>query len=147
MPNFRLSDGFCRNLVRRPSRSPFVARLVSYMPLARNKLALCCRPSSSLHSLCLFFASLLAAIGSLHNASTHAALSCSHHGLLSDHSLVRAPTLRPPSSRNGFLDDALDNVKSGLAKMSQTATVQHVLVPSRTTALKLQRECRPSVLK
>ena len=58
---------------------------------------------------------------------------------------VRAPTLRPPSSRNGFLDDALDNVKSGLAKMSQTATVQHVLVPSRTTALKLQRECWPSV--
>ena len=53
---------------------------------------------------------------------------------------VRAPTVRPPSSRNGFLDDALDNVKSGLAKMSQTATVQHVLVPSRTTALKLQRE-------
>ena len=39
---------------------------------------------------------------------------------------LRAPTLRPPSSRNGFLDDALDNVKSGLAKMSQTATVQHV---------------------
>ena len=59
---------------------------------------------------------------------------------------VRAPTVRPPSSRHGFLDDALDNVKSGLAKMSQTATVQHVLVPSRTTALKLQRECGPSVL-
>ena len=60
---------------------------------------------------------------------------------------VRAPTVRPPSSRHGFLDDALDNVKSGLAKMSQTATVQHVLVPSRTTALKLQRECGPRVLK
>ena len=59
---------------------------------------------------------------------------------------LRAPTMRPPSSRNGFLDDAIDNVKSGLAKMSQTATVQHVLVPSRTTALKLQRECGPSVL-
>ena len=60
---------------------------------------------------------------------------------------LRAPTTRPPSSRNGFLDDALDNVKSGLAKMSQTATVQHVLVPSRTTALKLQRECGPRVVE
>ena len=53
---------------------------------------------------------------------------------------LRAPTMRPPSLRKGFLDDAIDNVKSGLAKMSQTATVQHVLVLSRTTALKLQRE-------
>ena len=60
---------------------------------------------------------------------------------------LRAPTMRPPSLRKGFLDDAIDNVKSGLAKMSQTATVQHVLVPSRTTALKLQRECGPRVLK
>ena len=60
---------------------------------------------------------------------------------------LRAPTMRPPSSRNGFLDDAIDNVKSGLAKMSQTATVQHVLVPSRTTAPELQRECWPRVVE
>ena len=57
--------------------------------------------------------------------------SCSHHGLLSGISGPRAHAATTIVA-NGFLDDALDNVKSGLAKMSQTATVQHVLVPSRT---------------
>ncbi len=111
---------------------------MSYMPLARL---------SSLSTACLFshlFWRLLdrCIMQALMLRSLALIMVCSQTT-----AWLRAPTLRPPSSRNGFLDDALDNVKSGLAKMSQTATVQHVLVPSRTTALKLQRECRPSVLK
>ena len=55
--------------------------------------------------------------------------------LCSGNAWVRAAA-RPASQRSGFLD----GLKSGLAEMTKTATVRHVLVPSRLMALKLQKE-------
>lgn len=56
--------------------------------------------------------------------------------LCSGNAWVRAAAARPASQRSGFLD----GLKSGLAELTKTATVRHVLVPSRLMALKLQKE-------
>ena len=45
-------------------------------------------------------------------------------------------------ARMGFFDDIASSVKSGLAEATKEASVQHVLVGSRTTALKLEGALR-----